>query len=61
MPRNLNPRRPGPDHHPEDDSNMAETERHELVAEATAIFGPEAAAELTATLRVPFEAAQPEA
>ncbi|MCJ2020161.1 hypothetical protein MKK84_22470, partial [Methylobacterium sp. E-065] len=54
------PRRPGPENDPADDSNMAETERHELVAEAAAIFGPEAAAELAATLRVPFEASQPE-
>lgn len=61
MPRNLNPRRPGPDHHPDDDSSMAEIERHELVAEAAAIFGPEAAAELAVVLRVPFEAGQPEA
>jgi hypothetical protein len=58
--RKSDPRRPGPDHHPDDDTNMAETERHELVAEAAAIFGPEAAAELAATLRVPFEASHPE-
>lgn len=55
MPRNPDPRRPGPDHHPDDDSHMAEAERHELVAEAAAIFGPEAAADLAAVLRVPFE------
>lgn len=58
--RKSDPRRPGPDHHPDDDSGMAETERHELVAEAAAIFGPEAAAELAASLRVPFEALQQE-
>lgn len=49
-------RRLGPDHHPDDDSNMAETDRHELVAEAAAIFGEEAARDLAAHLRVPFEA-----
>jgi hypothetical protein len=59
--RKPDPRRPGPDHHPDDDSSMAETERHELVAEAAAIFGSEAAAELAASLRVPFGAPKPEA
>ena len=62
MPRRKpEPRRPGPDHHPDDDTHMAETERHELVTEAAAIFGSEAAAELAATLRVPPGASQPEA
>ena len=57
MPRRKpDPRRPCPDHHPDDDSNMAETERHELVAEAAATFGEEAGRELADLLRVPFEA-----
>ncbi|MCJ2063255.1 hypothetical protein MKK63_11090 [Methylobacterium sp. J-088] len=61
MPRRKpDPRRPGPENDPADDSSMAETERHELVAEAAATFGPEAAAELAVALRVPFRAPQPE-
>lgn len=39
---------------------MAETERHELVAEAAAIFGEEAARDLASHLRVPFEAHAPD-
>lgn len=54
------PRRPGPDHHPDDDTSMAEPERYELVAEAAAIFGEEAARELAGLLRVQFEVRQPE-
>lgn len=54
-------RRSGPDHHPDDDTNMDEPTRAELVAEALAVFGHEAAEELARLLRVPFEAAHPEA
>jgi hypothetical protein len=55
MPRNL-----GPDHHPDDEFSMTEPTRAELVAEAAAVFGEDAARELAGHLRVPFEAAQPE-
>lgn len=47
--------RPGPDHHPDDDTDMTEPARAELVAEALATFGWEAAEELARLLRVPFE------
>lgn len=49
-------RRPGPDHHTDDETDMTEPTRAELVAEAAAIFGEEAARDLAAHLRVPFEA-----
>lgn len=52
------PRRPGPD--PEDDTDLDEPARHELVIEATAVFGEEAGRDLAALLRVPFETSQPE-
>ena len=58
--RKLDPCRPGPDHHPDDDTDMTEPARAELVAEAATIFGEEAARELAELLRVPFEACQPE-
>ena len=62
MPRRKpDPRRPGPDHHPADETDMSEALRHELVAEAAATFGEEAGRELADLLRVPFEACQPEA
>jgi hypothetical protein len=52
-------RRPGPsgDDEPTD---LTEPARHELVAEAAAIFGEEAARELAGLLRVPFEGSRPE-
>jgi hypothetical protein len=55
MPRKPEPRRPGPilDDEP---SDLTEPARHELVAEAAAVFGEEAARELAGRLRVPFEA-----
>lgn len=55
MPRKLEPRRPGPDINDEP-SDLPEAARHELVAEAATIFGEEAARDLAAHLRVPFEA-----
>lgn len=48
-------RRPGPDHH-DDETDLSEPARHELVAEAAVIFGEEAARELAGHLGVPFEA-----
>ncbi|MCJ2103165.1 hypothetical protein [Methylobacterium sp. E-046] len=54
-------RRPGPNHHPDDDTNMDEPTRAGLVAEALAVFGHEAAEELARLLRVSLEASQPEA
>jgi hypothetical protein len=53
------PRRPGPDL--DDETDLTELARFELVAEAAAVFGEEAARELAVLLRVPFEACQPEA
>ncbi|MHB2204914.1 hypothetical protein [Methylobacterium sp. CM6257] len=55
MPRKPEPRRPGPDLD-EEPSDLNEPARHELVTEAAATFGEEAARELAALLRVPFEA-----
>lgn len=60
MPRKPDPRRPGPDRHPDDDTDMSETVRHELVAEAAVTFGEEAGRELAEMLRLPFEVRQPE-
>ncbi|MBE7245310.1 MAG: hypothetical protein INR63_10170 [Actinomycetospora chiangmaiensis] len=59
--RKPDPRRPGPDHYPDDETDMSETVRHELVAEAAATFGEEAGRELAVLLRVPFETFRPEA
>lgn len=60
MPRRKpEPRRPGPDH--DDETDLAEPARRELVAEAATIFGEEAARELADLLRVPFEVPRPEA
>ncbi|WP_187278636.1 hypothetical protein [Methylobacterium sp. WL64] len=58
MPSQLQPRRLGP-HHDDEPIDLSELSRHELVAEAVAIFGEEAARELARHLGVPFEAAQP--
>ena len=60
MPRKLTPRRPGPDHHPDDDTDMSEPVKHELVAEAAATFGKEAARELAGLLRVPLDSCSSE-
>ena len=54
MPRRKpEPRRPGPDL--DDETDLPEPARHELVAGAAAIFGEAAARELPGLLRVPFE------
>lgn len=61
MPRRVsNAFGPGPnvDDEPTD---LTEPARHELVSEAAAIFGEEAARELAHHLRVSFEACLPEA
>ncbi|MCJ2020514.1 hypothetical protein MKK84_24305 [Methylobacterium sp. E-065] len=58
--RKPDPRRPGPDHYPDDDWSMSEPVRLELVAETAAIFGEEAARELAGLLCVPFKVSQPE-
>jgi len=60
MPRKSKPRRPGPDHHPDDDTEMSGADRAGLVAEAAQTFGEEAARELAGLLHVPFEACQQE-
>ena len=60
MPRKSEPRPPGPDHHPDDDTDMSEPARAELVVEALAVFDEDAARELAGHLRVSFEACQPE-
>lgn len=57
--RKSDPRRPGPDL--DDETDLAEPARHELVAEAAAIFGEEAGRELAKMRRVSFETIQPEA
>ena len=48
---------PGPLPALDDETDLSEPARHEMVAEAVAIFGEEAARELAGRLRVPFEAA----
>ena len=54
------PRQLGPDPKLDDETDMSEPTRAELVAEALAVFGEEAARELAGHLRVPFEVCQPE-
>ncbi|WP_139239564.1 MULTISPECIES: hypothetical protein [unclassified Methylobacterium] len=49
-------RRPGPDL--DDETDLTEPARHELVAQAALIFGEEAARELAGHPGVPFEACQ---
>lgn len=57
MSRTFDPRRPGPDcEGAAYEIDMSEPARAELVAEALAIFGEEAARDLARLLRVPFEA-----
>lgn len=53
--RSSEPRRPGPDPHPDDDTDMTVPARAELVADALTVFGEEAARELADLLGVPFE------
>ena len=51
------PNRPGPLPDLDDEpTDLTEPARHELVAEAAVIFGEEAARDLAALLRIPFEA-----
>ena len=59
MPRKPLPYCLGPDFDDEP-TDLTEPDRHEIVREAAAIFGEEAARELAGHLRVPFEAYQPE-
>jgi hypothetical protein len=60
MPRRTpEPRRPGPA--PDDETDLTEAARQELVTEAAATFGEEAARELAGLLRVPFETCRPHA
>ncbi|MCJ2023939.1 hypothetical protein [Methylobacterium sp. J-067] len=47
--------RPGPSPDLDEDTDLSEPARHEMVSEAAAIFGEEAARELANRLRVPFE------
>lgn len=41
----------------DDETDLSEPARHEMVAEAVVIFGEEAARELAGRLRVPFDVA----
>lgn len=45
----------------DDETDLSESARHEMVAEAVAIFGEDAARELAGRLRVSFDVAVPEA
>ena len=47
--------RPGPSPDLDEVTDLSEPARHEMVFEAAAIFGAEAARELANRLRVPFE------
>ena len=58
--RKPDPRRPGPENDLDDETDLLEPARRELVVEAVAIFGEEAGRELAEMLRVPFETSRPE-